>query len=641
MKQTSIIFTTFITLLFVLLIFEQCGNNGTEEENKPPSCSITSPSNNSSINLGSTVTISVSASDADGLIANVKISIDDATVATLQSSPYTYDWNTSGVSTGQHNIKAIATDDGSLTAMAQITVTVNADAPTVTTTDVTDIADVTATSGGNVTDDGGADVTARGVVWSETSGPTLDNKTGSTSDGSGTGTFTSSLTGLTLGTTYYVKAYATNSQGTSYGEEKSFSTTGLPTVVTGDPATDITNISATCSGEVTDEGGSSVTAKGHVWGTMVNPTLDDNDGSSNVGTGTGSFSSNLTSLVSNTDYVVRAYATNGAGTAYGDPVYFKTLPGPPTITTLDMRAITAFTSIAGGEITDDGGTSTIYSGIVLGLSPNPDKNNWDFYSTFFLNPDNNTLEAFLSGLEPNTTYYYKAWVQNDYGISYGEEKSFTTSVFSVQEEQFTDSRDSRQYLTVEIEGQVWMAENLAYLPDVCASNGTCGYWVYDYQGTDLSAAKATTNFSDYGVLYSWEMAKAACPTGWHLPNDEDWSLLELNIGMPENLVYNSSNRNLSDFGDKLKETGNVHWTGTNTGTNIAKFNAVPGGERNQNDNSFQYLGTVSNFWSSTLQGVDPNDEIIYRYISGKVLGKSRYGRSNWENQGMSVRCIQD
>ena len=93
---------------------------------------------------------------------------------------------------------------------------------TVTTNNVTDIIQTTATCGGEVTSDGGAAVTARGVCWSTSQNPTVSDS--HTTDGSGTGSFTSNITGLTENTTYYVRAYATNSEGTSYGEQKSFTT---------------------------------------------------------------------------------------------------------------------------------------------------------------------------------------------------------------------------------------------------------------------------------------------------------------------------------------------------------------------------------------------------------------------------------
>ena len=94
--------------------------------------------------------------------------------------------------------------------------------PTVTTNDVTNITAESATCGGNVTDDGGLTVTARGVCWSTSQNPTINDS--HTTDGAGTGTFTSSLSNLNSMTTYYVRAYATNSKGTNYGDQKSFKT---------------------------------------------------------------------------------------------------------------------------------------------------------------------------------------------------------------------------------------------------------------------------------------------------------------------------------------------------------------------------------------------------------------------------------
>ena len=96
--------------------------------------------------------------------------------------------------------------------------------PTVTTASVTNIATSTASSGGNVTSDGGASVTARGVCWSTSANPTTSNS--KTTNGTGKGSFTSSITGLSPGTTYHVRAYATNSAGTSYGSDNAFTTNG-------------------------------------------------------------------------------------------------------------------------------------------------------------------------------------------------------------------------------------------------------------------------------------------------------------------------------------------------------------------------------------------------------------------------------
>ncbi len=192
--------------------------------------------------------------------------------------------------------------------------------PTVTTSEVNNISGTKAECGGNVASEGDLAVTARGVCWSTTDNPTAADS--HTVDGSGAGAFSSSITGLTENTTYYVRAYATSSAGTIYGEIRTFTTTAniLATVTT----SEVTNISVTaaeCGGVVT-EGDFAVTARGVCWSTTDNPTVDDSH--TVDGSGAGAFSSSITGLTGNTTYYVRAYATSGAGTVYGEVRTFKT-----------------------------------------------------------------------------------------------------------------------------------------------------------------------------------------------------------------------------------------------------------------------------------------------------------------------------
>ena len=134
-----------------------------------------------------------------------------------------------GVSAGTVTVRATATDGSGVYGTAVITLLNSTTAPTVTTTAITGIATTTATGGGNVTADGGASVTARGVCWATSSNPTTAGL--HTSDGSGTGVFTSSITGLTASTGYHVRAYASNSVGTNYGSDVQF-TSGVVTSTT-------------------------------------------------------------------------------------------------------------------------------------------------------------------------------------------------------------------------------------------------------------------------------------------------------------------------------------------------------------------------------------------------------------------------
>ena len=192
--------------------------------------------------------------------------------------------------------------------------------PIVTTASISSITSNSANAGGNVTGDGGVAITERGIVISSSVNPTVtDTKV---IDGATTiGSFTSSLTGLTSGVTYHVRAYAINSQGAGYGSDSSFTTLAIPTVST-TAITAVTTTSASSGGTVTSNGGSAVTAAGICWSTSSNPTVADSHTSDGTAT---PFTSSLTGLTINTQYHVRAYATNAIGTAYGNDISFYTL----------------------------------------------------------------------------------------------------------------------------------------------------------------------------------------------------------------------------------------------------------------------------------------------------------------------------
>ena len=202
--------------------------------------------------------------------------------------------------------------------------------PTITTTASSSITNTTAASGGNISSDGGAAVTARGVCWATSANPVVSNS--HTTNGTGTGTFASAVTGLIANTVYYVRAYATNSAGTAYGNEISFTSTttaaALPTVTTSS-ITAIATTTATGGGNVTADGGTTVTARGVCWSATANPVATGNH--TTDGAGTGIFSSTITGLTAGTIYHVRAYATNSVGTAYGgDSVFTTTTVTSPT-----------------------------------------------------------------------------------------------------------------------------------------------------------------------------------------------------------------------------------------------------------------------------------------------------------------------
>ncbi len=171
-----------------------------------------------------------------------------------------------------------------------------------------------------ITNDGGDSIIDKGICWSTNQNPTLgDNKA---TNGKGSESVTSVISGLTPATTYYLRAYAINSSGTGYSSQHIVNTLALTPALTTWAVSDVTDCKATGGGNIASDGGAPVTARGVCWSTAQNPTLSDLK--TEDGTGTGTFTSNITGLISNTTYYLRAYATNSSGTSYGNQVSFTT-----------------------------------------------------------------------------------------------------------------------------------------------------------------------------------------------------------------------------------------------------------------------------------------------------------------------------
>jgi len=207
---------------------------------------------------------------------------------------------------------------------------------------------------------------------------------------------------------------------------------------------------------------------------------------------------------------------------------------------------------------------------------------------------------------------------------------------------FKDQRDGQIYNTVQIGEQTWMAENLKYLPNVVdpgiGSDSIPFYYVYGYNGANVTDAKATLNFKTYGVLYNWPAAmngeasssnipsgvKGVCPNGWHMPSDEEWNLLINYLG--GSIVA----------GAKLKETGTTHWYSNNSEvTNETGFTALPGGFRGENG-MYGNLGSDGIWWSTTESSPDFASTQFMQNNYNDVV------RLNFNKEmGFSVRCVKD
>lgn len=204
---------------------------------------------------------------------------------------------------------------------------------------------------------------------------------------------------------------------------------------------------------------------------------------------------------------------------------------------------------------------------------------------------------------------------------------------------YTDNRDGNVYNWIEIGNQIWMTENLAYLPYVTLyinnSFTEPSYYVYDYLDTILSEAKATHNYQTYGVMYNWVAARDACPTGWHIPSDEEWKDLEIYLGMTQNDADSwEFGARGTDEGYKLKAiTG---WEDLGNGSNESGFTALPGGFLYSGDMSFTSKGSQGYWWSSTKYD---DKGLWFRKLASGSSGITRWPA--WGNNGISVRCIKN
>jgi uncharacterized protein (TIGR02145 family) len=521
-----------------------------------------------------------------------------------------------------YHVRAYATNSSGTGYGADLTFTTAAVLPTVTTSAVTSITNISATCGGNVTNSGGATVIIKGVCWSTSPDPTTADP--KSNDGSGTGAFSSSITGLSAGTTYYVRAYATNSAGTAYGAQVSFTTIN--------PATTIFSIIGSETGWSTDVDltltGTSNTistyrlasrlfVQGELFKIRKNHDWATNYGYDNlVITGEAANfrkSTDNVEVISDRTYEVLLDVNWLTG---GLTLNMNNLT--PALSTTAASSISFLTAQTGGNVTSQGSSSVTAKGVCWSTGPKPSVSGPKTYD----GTGTGSFVSSLSGLIPDTTYYIRAYATNSSGTSYGNELTFTTL------SQVADI-DGNTYNVVLIGSQLWMKENLAFLPTVSpSSSGSLSlatYYVNGYQGTNVTEAKATANFNIYGVLYNLPAAATACPTGWHLPSDSEWEVLATYLG------------GSGIAGGKVKEAGFLHWSTPNTGaTNESGFNALPAGIRTIDGNFNAVMGESAYFWSSTAVNSITNwgQSLLY---SDAILLKDDFNN----NHGLSVRCIKD
>ena len=390
-----------------------------------------------------------------------------------------------------------------------------------------------------------------------------------------------------------------------------------------DAAIDITVSSVTISGNITDDGGAAVTARGICWGIASSPTMDDDFKPS--GTGTGSFTCSIEGLAPNTKYYARAYAQNSVGIAYGNEIEFTTGIGTPEVVTTQVSGILATSAICSGEIVSDGGSPITEKGVCWSAIPDPDINDMHAVAS----TGSQTFSCSMTSLSPGTKYYVRAYAKNSSWTVYGEQVMFNTKVADIE---------GNLYSTVNIGSQVWMAENLRstkyndnslipYVPDneewiVLITPAYCWF------NNDIQYKET------FGALYNWYTVGTGklCPTGWHVPTDEEFMTLEISLGMSSEEVDLWDWRG-TDQGTKMKSTSG--WIDNGNGTNSSGFNALAAGYRYGATGAYNALGMITYWWGSehnTDQGryrrIDGSDSRVYRSVTSKRGGKY-------------IRCVKD
>lgn len=405
------------------------------------------------------------------------------------------------------------------TEIFNFTTTDQQDKPTVETVEATNITMVSAKVEGNVTNDGGSFVTQRGICYSRFQGPTVSDSVRYA--GTGIGRFVCELTNLTNATTYYIRAFATNSEGTSYGDEMTIRTVEHPILasVTTDEVSDITINTAVCGGNVIDDGFAEITERGICYSTHQEPTVFDYKVAG--GSGVGLFQCRMSGLEMLTTYYVRAYAKNSEGYAYGNEVSFVTADETylPEVITHEVTDFNHFYAIGGGEVVANGGLDIIRRGVCWGTSPNPTIYN----NVLTAGSGMGEFECRITYLFGNTTYHVRAFAANEAGVSYGNDVTFTTlphpntapegaipALFSVSStQQVFFSKGNLQY---QASTGTWrFAEHQWDYVGGTSSNGTEYGNVYE-NGVKCDNSQISQNYSGWIDLFGW------ATSGWNNNN---------------------------------------------------------------------------------------------------------------------------
>ena len=492
------------------------------------------------------------------------------------------------------------------------------DIPELSTSSVLDIEEDKVACGGENIFDGGSEILSKGLCWSVHSNPTIQDNFELC--GEGDSDFVCDILNLNSNTTYYIRAFATNEEGTGYGNELSFKTlTGTPTIET----LQIVSLEAfdvRLEGNIINDGGFLITERGVCWGKFPNPTLSGNKVIN--GNGIGLFSIEISNLDPNSLYYARAYAINSQGVFFGDEISFTTKKSIPIVETKPIEGIAPKSAISGGVVVNDGGADILSRGICWSQTPNPTVSDNNAPNSF----GTNNYISVLSGLVPSTTYYARAFATNSEGVGYGEQLMFQTVSSQIVSNPYLNPNltygevsdiDGNVYPTIQIGSYIWMAENLK---TTRYNDGSEILYIHllDYDNDSI-------NGIIYGKLYSQSAVNSGklCPTGWRIPTTEEWDYLSRNFD-------GFKSTGIADSGTGLWNSPNIG------GTNETGFTGLPGG---LHGTIFYNIGDQGSWWSSTQTSssstkndrfsLSKNLEYFIKSSGGNIFHEA------------SCRCIKD
>ena len=522
--------------------------------------------------------------------------------------------------------------------------------PSVETGYVINVTETSAQAQARIYDDGGGEILESGFCFGTEEHPVLSTAHRVVAKSSGKGGFSVVLDRLLPSTTYFVRAYAINEADTSYGEQSAFTTQKEVPAVTTLKASKISATTAVTGGSLLPEKyrDRAMEKRGVCYDTVENPTIFGP--STSDGTGVGEFSSMLTGLRPATVYYVRAYVGNANGIDYGEQISFTTLQPLYTIKPYDITDTTATTG--GYDLYDRGGVKVLEWGVCRSVNPHPTlKNKHVRQLTWNENEENVAWTSTLRKLEPNTTYYARAYaITASKDTIYGTEVTFTTKPPIPKCGEFTVSDvDGNEYHTVRIGTQCWLKENMR---TTHYADGT----VVNPDGM-MSPGWDSVNVPVYGYLYEWPAAvrnitmvsessnrvQGICPNGWHVPTKADWQGLFDYVKSHSKWVVGKSKASIAKA-----LSAQERWDGglgfypdcyvcknldANNGTG---FSALPAGYYG---GDFQSMEVSAYFWSSTCGRF--GDELgPYSVSWGRE--KSTVDMRPWvPDVGCSVRCVKD